>query len=316
MSDKYCWDKGCFEANFEPRLPKDHDGKAIYRTVSCGESSFLIIATTWELIDVETAKYYMSFNTKNRNKIDFATNQYISDIQEGQWVVSHEGIAFDCTVALIDGQHRLDAIIKSGKALDLLVTRNLPQKSLEVINRGRMRKLSHTLQILGYEISNTRFTAIARRMFLGVNLRSFAGTKITESDLKNFLDNNLDAIAFAYKCVPRNLAPAGVAAVIGRAYYHEDLEDLTRFIRAMSDSIPIGEVKPGDKSARLLKSCIDKTPNQSNMGYSETLYTKTQYALKNYLLGVDISRLLEIKNELYKIEEDSRWGSVENFNDL
>jgi len=59
----------------------------------------------------------------------------------GEWIVTHQGIAFDENGLLVDGQHRLLAIIDSGRAVDCMVTRNLSTSVFSVTDGGIARSL-------------------------------------------------------------------------------------------------------------------------------------------------------------------------------
>lgn len=285
--------------------PELLDDVSIHSTQTCHcvyrlDGVKYLLITSWEEITPKLATYYLQFNVdRNRNLIGVALAEYQSDMKDGQWISTHEGIAFDITGKLIDGQHRLNAIVNTGVSQLMLVTRGLPEKSLEVINRGRMRKIHHTLKILGYEYHDSRFVAVARRMLVGIN----SNAVFTESTYKKFIDNHIEAIAFAKSVISEKAGPAAVAAVIGRAFYHEDHDSLRRFGKAMGDQIDSLSTKSGDKSARMLKAFIDKV--RVAKGYTATMnneiYRKTQYALSKFLNGEDVSRVLEMAEELYEL---------------
>tara|TARA_R100000734_G_scaffold18786_2_gene16544 strand:- start:26 stop:859 length:834 start_codon:yes stop_codon:yes gene_type:complete len=95
-------------------------------------------------IDVLTTK-----NINNRSIKPANLNRLITAIDNGQWVVTHQGIAFDDNGYLLDGQHRLEAIVKTGKTLPMMVTRNISAKIFNCIDTGTARSAADSLFIEG-----------------------------------------------------------------------------------------------------------------------------------------------------------------------
>ena len=82
------------------------------------------------------ASYLDTLHEHQRRRMEAPTARMVRDMAEGRWVTTHEGIAFDTRGRLIDGQHRLAAIVASGVSLFLWVFRDLPEDAIQVINRG------------------------------------------------------------------------------------------------------------------------------------------------------------------------------------
>ena len=69
---------------------------------------------TIEEISPEDAQKYIETMGRNRTVRSKKTNKYSQDMNNGKWELTHQGIAFDKNGRLIDGQHRMLAVIKSG----------------------------------------------------------------------------------------------------------------------------------------------------------------------------------------------------------
>lgn len=61
-------------------------------------------------------------------------------IESGHFETTHQGIAIADDGALIDGQHRLTAIARTGVTVKLLVTRGLPRSAVKTIDSGMPRQ--------------------------------------------------------------------------------------------------------------------------------------------------------------------------------
>lgn len=253
------------------------------------------ITTEWEFVTPEQAAHYSGHNLpNNRRLMDNVGTKYGRDMTTGHWYPTHEGLAFDVEGWLIDGQHRLDGIIKSGKSQWLLVTRGVSKKAVEVINRGKMRSLAHALQILGVTKASQRMVAIARVMMDGPNMPN---RERTDQETKEFFERYADAISFA---ATTTSAPATVAAPIARAWLTVDPARLVRFCEAMADRIPADQAAPEDATARRLKAVYLAHPNRSD-GDRMELYQKAQNALRAYLDGRIVQKLTTNDEDLFPL---------------
>lgn len=64
------------------------------------------------------------------------------DMQTGNWKVTHQGICFDEHDKLIDGQHRLHAVVLSGASVRMLVCRSRGITIHDALDRGTPRRLA------------------------------------------------------------------------------------------------------------------------------------------------------------------------------
>jgi hypothetical protein len=72
------------------------------------------------------ARWLETINSMNRKINKRAIKRLASDMQAGKFLTTHQGIAFDAQGGLLDGQHRLKAIVTSGVPCQLLVSRGWP----------------------------------------------------------------------------------------------------------------------------------------------------------------------------------------------
>jgi len=105
-------------------------------------------------VDPATADKWLLNNFVNRPVSDDVVNAYARDMVNGVWIPTHQGIAFNDRDELIDGQHRLLAIVKSGKTIRTMVTFGLPSKidghemtTMDAVDRGRTRSVADQLKI-------------------------------------------------------------------------------------------------------------------------------------------------------------------------
>lgn len=69
-------------------------------------------------ITPEMAERYLQINGKNRRKSNDHIARLARKMSQGRWIVNGQTISFDIDGRLIDGQHRLEAIVKSGQTVE------------------------------------------------------------------------------------------------------------------------------------------------------------------------------------------------------
>lgn len=118
--------------------------------------------TTIELITPELAyKILDESNTHNRPLKQSRVNALIATLERNEWVLTHQGIAFDRSGILQDGQHRLWAIAMSGISARMMVTRNADPEAFDVIDIGGKRTGGDIMSIEGEEYGNTLSAALS-----------------------------------------------------------------------------------------------------------------------------------------------------------
>jgi len=115
------------------------------------------------LVTPEIAKQWLVRNVSNRRVSPPLVERYARDMGAGNWELNGETVKFDSSRRLIDGQHRLSAIIKSGKSTKMYVATGLPtnHRIAATIDNGRARSASDILKMHGYS-HNSIMAALAR----------------------------------------------------------------------------------------------------------------------------------------------------------
>lgn len=111
----------------------------------------------------------------NRKRSGRAVAEYHREIKDGRMMLTNQGIGFDTTGRLVDGQHRLMACVSSDNSFDSLVVFGLDPESFLFVDSGYKRTTGHKVGIAGYPDSNN--LAAAARVVLLYDL--------TEIDMKH-----------------------------------------------------------------------------------------------------------------------------------
>lgn len=126
-----------------------------------------MVQTTIEQITPEIAKEYLKSNNVNRKQNERYIEFYARIMKEGKWLLNGESIVFDNKGNLLDGQHRLMAVIKADVTIQSIVVRNVDNEAFKTIDQGKARSASDTFSIKG--IPNYIDVAAGIRLFIIMN---------------------------------------------------------------------------------------------------------------------------------------------------
>lgn len=94
---------------------------------------------TIEKVTPAKASAWLKRNVANRRVSPKVVRNYADDMSRGEWLLNGEAIKFDQDGDLLDGQHRLGAIVYYGKPVRLAICRNLPRAVFKTIDSGKKR---------------------------------------------------------------------------------------------------------------------------------------------------------------------------------
>ena len=103
-------------------------------------------------ISPDKARDYLATNVCNRACSKAAVKRWSDTMKAGAWRLSSDAIAFDWNGVLINGQHRLNALIATDVTMPFLVAFNFPPESKNALDVGKKRSLHEILTINGYAI--------------------------------------------------------------------------------------------------------------------------------------------------------------------
>lgn len=104
-----------------------------------------------EIVTPTVAKTYLATSEGNRNLKHAHLASLVSMIMADQFVMNGSPIRFDQEGNLIDGHHRLTAIVIADKAVKLLVVRGINKDTMQTIDVGVPRSVSDQLKIKRHE---------------------------------------------------------------------------------------------------------------------------------------------------------------------
>ena len=102
-------------------------------------------------ITPELATFLLERNENNRRIRPIRKKNYTQDISSNQWPFTGDSVVIDNTGGVLDGQHRLESIVDSGKSLPSIIVVGVKNSVFAYIDRGASRSLQDALYIMGRE---------------------------------------------------------------------------------------------------------------------------------------------------------------------
>lgn len=199
--------------------PIEQPETEVHCSMTYGDIVISVVTVTREL-----ALYWVRrHNTRNRKLRPSRRNSYARDMAAGDWMFNGDSICLDEEGTIIDGQHRLEAIIESRVEQQMLIVEYLPIEVQVTKDIGGMRTMADQLAFKGFA-NPTTLAAIARRLCYvkrpdGV---TYGGAWTpTRAEMRRFVVDNEGLVERAVDVALRASAAKLPAApsVIGSAYF-------------------------------------------------------------------------------------------------
>jgi len=243
-----------------------------------------------ETITPKQAEKYLQFNTSNRSLRKKLVSQYARDMANGKWKLTHQGVAFNCDGTLLDGQHRLMAIVESGVAVQMLVARGVDTSNQLVMDDHAKRSAGDALTLARGERVTTNEVAIVRAA-IELQGKAFV-SRNTKAELNELIDQfrgSLDFTAEFLVTKHRGVTSAPVWGAIALSWFYvEDLDRLRLFCRILCGIDMVTE--EGDRSSQILREWLLRTGVRYAAQRIEA-FRKTQRAIVAFMKHQKIDKL-------------------------
>lgn len=133
------------------------------------------IETTTMDISPEMARLMLSASHGNRHIRQWHVNVLSSAQKRGEWLLTHQGVAFDWRGHLRDGHHRLMACAQSGVTIAMRVTLGLDPASFDAVDQGVLRNVAD-------------ITGVDRRVADALRLATSVARKTARPTIKQIME--------------------------------------------------------------------------------------------------------------------------------
>lgn len=240
------------------------------------------------------------FQRKARQTI---VDRYVRDMINGKWTLTHQGIAFDSKGRLIDGQHRLLAVVQSDITVKMVVVRDAPATAFDHVDLGYGRTTTDVLKAQGESWITNEHIATARIMEFGTDTKAIAANR-SPFEIHEIVNAHLNAIEFVFQNLERKVRGVTIApvlAAIGVAYYAEkDRVRLADFIRLLVSGI--AQDPERDSIVIRLREWLRDIVGLGSQGARVEVFLKTQRVIKAYMTGEKLSKLYTPSECVYAVK--------------
>jgi hypothetical protein len=251
------------------------------------ELKWRMMTNTMMRVTPLTAAEWLKRNIANRPLSEPQVAQLVRDIVAGYWRTTHQGIAFDYNGNLIDGQHRLEAITRSGIACDVYVATGHEPEDRVYVDIGKKRSPVDAFQLSGRTMG---FGSVGPKTEAGMWSRMMIGQgqnkgRETRAELLAFADEHRQAGEWTvaeFGQHPRSHGhTATVMGAVARAFYHVETSRLSEFVRVLSTGITVSE-GTADHAAIHFRNALSEGRIRGNSNAAPDIYGKACRAISYF----------------------------------
>lgn len=233
-----------------------------------------------EFVDVtpDLAREWLGVNEDNRLKKTAAIAANSRDMKAGNWFMTGEAIKFDTAGKLLDGQHRLEALIRADATARMMIVRGLEPEARMYMDTGVKRSAADMLHMAG---THAAFAAAAG-VRLGLLVESGRTYTPTHHEIAQFVEDHEDFPALASKAMTYIHVPLLPAVKVYSVWrlHQVDAEAASKFFYSLNTMTGMLE---GDARLALLRKLpnIEKHRSMKGKLYTVALVIATWNAWRN-----------------------------------
>ncbi len=197
----------------------------------------------------EEAAQLLDNGGPNRKLNESQVERFVTDMLAGNWrsAETTETIKLGPRGSLEDGQHRLAAVVKSGRAQMFWIARGVPAAAIEMVDTGRSRSFSDVLTMGGENSSQSRRVAATLKWIWHYEHDSAltSGRAVSHAELKRTLEEHPgveDAVAKAYES--RDITPQSIVAFVYTLAREKKPRKADEWLDAIQEGADIGRNHP------------------------------------------------------------------------
>lgn len=212
--------------------------------MTVAEAATITVAV--EIIGPQTAQEILSGNVHNRHVRGTRVKAYARAMIQHEWALNGETIKISESGKVLDGQHRLLAVVESGVPLETVVIRGLRDEAQETIDIGDKRSLSDALMLRGEKNANVLAAALVTSFRMENDVMKRTDLWPTNRNLLDYLESNgeiRDSLHLAGRAShnPLRFPPSQAVALHYLMEKVSDTETASDFWNSLFDGINLVE---------------------------------------------------------------------------
>lgn len=269
---------------------------------SCGGSNCYDIFCEVVAVTPEMASEWIDGHVNYRNLRARRVKQYAGLMERGEWRLS-QPLIFDTTGKLVDGQHRLQALILTGKTIPFVVLRNLPCESIVCLDVNMARKPADVLgQFLTANAKEVQ--TIIRAIYLGGKFDSHTDP-IFNCEVEKYYHMYKEGIDFCLSYLfpkenGKSISP--IFGAFGRAAMYYKGHNKSRLVECAEIFMTERYKTDADETILALNKAIRNSPITRGSDHRAKVYCKAARAISAWIDGQQLTKLYYNGNDPFPIE--------------
>ena len=217
--------------------------KTFAREGSNTEQTNKPMKTTLMEITPQIAASFLEKNTSNRPLNNRHVKRLAREMEMGRWKINGSTICLNGQM-LIDGQHRLAAVVLSGCTIQSLVVEGLDSNVFSTIDAGKPRSAGDTLTLLGVTNANTVSGALrVVECIVTGNGDRIGHNQYTNSDVQELFHKykGIEHSARIAKSHKGTVCPPSILAALHFLFSMRDREAADAFVHDVQFGANLGE---------------------------------------------------------------------------
>lgn len=233
------------------------------------------VTTTMQTVTPEQAAEWLELNTNNRKLRDQQVTAMVRDIQAGAWAWNGDSIKFADDGTLLDGQHRLTAIVRSGQPIEMLVIRGLAKATQATMDTGTKRTASDVLKLQGEKAYTALAAGIRSCILWDKGVRNFNGgfRVTTNSQVLDYLEEHPEMRSYVetFGQLRRGVKlPATVGVLAVKVLTEIDAEDAEYFFDRLASGEGLYRCDPIFELRNALQEEMQQPGGKTRTGRNNT----------------------------------------------
>lgn len=270
------------------------------KAVSAGE-----MYSISQKIGKEKAEAILALMPRNRQVSQERVKRIVDAMRSGRWQDNHpQGLIFNKAAELIDGQHRLLAVIEADVEIWFWCTFNADDTVKTTLDSGSPRTIAQTGQIIGLETTATD-VAIAKALMIKIE-EKVVPRMVDTQELLAIFEQYQEGIHLAgLRKSSQPILYAPIRAAIARAFYclPDAGDKLHRFIEVLDSGFSEGAA---ESAAIALRNAYLNMPRRksSSKDAKISMAAKAVLAVQKFAEGESVRSLGEAKRQLFPLKID------------
>lgn len=174
----------------------------------------------------DMAREWLKTNTNNRTIRRRNVESLAREMKDDRWQFNFELVMFGESGRLLNGQHRLEAVILADKSIELPVVRNVPDEVQATLDQGARRTAADDLMTYGFHNCH-RLAAAARIILMWDKALPTRSAGVTKTEIVEFVRDTPSLADFVSMVNGRkgggggDLIPVSALAAVGWMATHK-----------------------------------------------------------------------------------------------